>query len=102
MVGARSESGDTGGIDRWITGMRSRDRGGRNGSAAREPHLDRSKYYSVLLPAAGIIFVIAMFLLDWNGTAVVIGALILGLIAVLGRMVPLGTTGRIRDRNRSR
>ena len=62
----------------------------------------RSQYYSILLPVAGIIYVIAMFLLDWNGTAVVVGALILGLIAILGRMVPLGTTGRSRDRNRNR
>lgn len=62
----------------------------------------RSQYYSILLPAAGIIYVIAMFLLEWDGTAVVVGALILGLIAILGRMVPLGMTGRSRDRNRNR
>ena len=62
----------------------------------------RSQYYSILLPVAGIIYVISMFLLDWNGTAVVVGALILAVIAILGRMVPLGTTGRVRDRNRNR
>lgn len=62
----------------------------------------RSQYYSILLPVAGIIYVIAMFLLDWDGTAVIVGALILAVIAILGRMVPLGTTGRSRDRNRNR
>ncbi len=64
--------------------------------------MTRQQYYSILIPAAGIIYVIAMFLLDWNGTAVVVGALSLGLIAILGRLAPLGTTGRVRDRNRNR
>lgn len=36
-----------------------------------------------IVAAAGIIYVIAMFLLDWNGTAVVVGALLLGLVAVV-------------------
>ncbi len=64
--------------------------------------MNRQQYYSVVLPVAGIVFVIAMFLLDWDGTGVVVGALILGLIAILGRLAPLGTTGRVRDRNRNR
>ncbi len=64
--------------------------------------MTRNQYYSILIPAAGIVYLIVMFLLDWNGTAVVVGALIIGLITILGRFVPLGTTGRVRDRNRNR
>ena len=70
--------------------------------ATRKHHLVRSQYYSMLLSVAGIVYVIVMFLLDWDGTAVVVGALILAVIAILGRMAPLGTTGRTRDRNRNR
>ena len=64
--------------------------------------MTRNQYYSILIPAAGIVYLIIMFLLDWNGTAVVVGALIIGLITILGRFAPLGTTGRVRDRNRNR
>lgn len=53
--------------------------------------VDRQRYYSVLIPVAGIIYVIAMFLLDWNGTAVVVGALVLGAMAVLGQVFSPGT-----------
>jgi hypothetical protein len=56
--------------------------------------LTRQQYYSILIPAAAIIYVIVMFLLDWDSTAVVVGALILGLLAVCGRLVPIGPTGR--------
>lgn len=45
----------------------------------------------MLIPVAGIIYVIAMFLLDWNGTAVVVGALVLGAMAVLGQVFSPGT-----------
>jgi hypothetical protein len=45
--------------------------------------MKRSEYYRVVMPAAGILYVIAMFLLDWNTTAVVVGALLIGLVAVL-------------------
>lgn len=64
--------------------------------------MTRSQYYSVLMPAAGIIYVIAMFLLDWDGTAVVVGALVLGLMAVLGRLAPVPKGGTKRDRIRDR
>ena len=62
--------------------------------------MTRTQYYSVLIPAAGIIYVIAMFLLDWNGTAVIVGALILALLAILGRLVPLPEGAPKRDRDR--
>jgi hypothetical protein len=63
--------------------------------------MNRQQYYSVLLPAAGIIYVIAMFLLDWDSTAVVVGALILGLVAILGRLIPLAPGVQPRERNRN-
>ena len=44
----------------------------------------KGQYYQRVMPVAGIIYVIVMFLTGWNGTAVVVGALLLGLIAVAG------------------
>lgn len=64
--------------------------------------MNRRQYYSILFPAAGIIYVIAMFLLDWNGTAVVVGALIIALLAISGRFVPLPAGAVERDRVRDR
>lgn len=46
--------------------------------------MNKGQYYQRVMPVAGIVYVIIMFLTGWNGTAVVVGALILGLIAVVG------------------
>lgn len=44
-----------------------------------------------IIAAAAIVYVGAMFLLDWNTTAVIIGALIVALIAITaGRLTKSG------------
>ncbi len=46
--------------------------------------MNKGQYYQRVMPVAGIVYVIIMFLTGWNGTAVVVGALILGLFGVVG------------------
>jgi len=50
-------------------------------------------YYSTVMPVAGILYVIVLFATGFNGTVVIIGALVFALVAVVG--------SRFRPRNRS-
>ncbi len=49
--------------------------------------MERGQFYSRIVPVAAIVYVIVMFLVDWNTTAVVVGALLIALIAVLGNWI---------------
>ena len=50
--------------------------------------MPRNLNSGTIIAAAAIIYVIAMFLLDWDGTAVIIGALLVALVSVVaGRLV---------------
>lgn len=49
--------------------------------------MERTQFYSRILPIAAIVYVIVMFLVDWNTTAVIVGAMLIALIAVAGNWV---------------
>ncbi|MGI8485652.1 MAG: hypothetical protein ACR2OU_15495 [Thermomicrobiales bacterium] len=46
--------------------------------------MGKGQYYQRVMSIASIMYVIVMFLTGWNETAVAVGALLLGLIAVAG------------------
>jgi hypothetical protein len=52
--------------------------------------INRRQYWSIVYPVAALVYVAVMFLVDWDGTAVVVGAILLGIMALLARLVPLG------------
>ena len=65
--------------------------------------LTAGRYYTTVMPVAGIVYVIVLFLTKFNGTAVLLGALVFALIAILGSTVLRGrSSGRQRNRSRSR
>jgi hypothetical protein len=67
------------------------------------PKMTRGRYYSSVMPIAGIIYVIVLFATGFNATAVVIGALVFALIAVMGTVIFRAQGGgRQRNRNRNR
>lgn len=49
--------------------------------------MNRTQYYSRLVPILGIVYVIINVLTGWNTTVVVVGALILGIVAIVGNWV---------------
>ncbi len=67
------------------------------------PAMTRGRFYSSVMPIAGIIYVIVLFATGFNATVVIIGALVFALIAVVGSAMfrPQGG-GRHRNRNRNR
>lgn len=61
------------------------------------------RYYSTVMPVAGILYVIVMFATGFNRNVVIIGALAFALIAVVGSAMFRGQgTGRQRNRSRDR
>jgi hypothetical protein len=65
--------------------------------------LSSGQFYSRVMPVAAILYVIVLFLVHFNSTAVVVGALIFALIGVLGStMFRASGSGRNRNRNRNR
>ncbi len=67
------------------------------------PKMTRGRYYRSVMPIAGIIYVIVLFATGFNATAVVIGALVFALIAVMGTVIFRAQGGgRQRNRNRNR
>lgn len=67
------------------------------------PEMTRGRYYSSVMPIAGIIYVIVLFATGFNATVVIIGALAFALIAVVGSAVFRAQGGgRQRNRNRNR
>jgi hypothetical protein len=67
------------------------------------PKMTRGRYYSSVMPIAGIIYVIVLFATGFNATSVVVGALVFALIAVMGTVLFRAQGGgRQRNRNRNR
>ncbi|MGI8578121.1 MAG: hypothetical protein ACR2KG_09435 [Nocardioidaceae bacterium] len=66
--------------------------------------MTRGQYYSRVMPSAAIIYVIVLIATHANVTAVVIGALVFGLIAVSAPWFTSAdaATGRTRNRHRNR
>lgn len=65
--------------------------------------MTRGRYYSSVMPIAGILYVIVLFATGFNATVVIIGALVFALIAVVGSaMFRAQGGGRYRNRNRNR
>jgi hypothetical protein len=59
--------------------------------------MTRGRYYSSVMPVAGILYVIALIVLPHHGTVAVVGAMCFALIAVAGPLVIRSTT-RPRER----
>lgn len=64
--------------------------------------MTRGRYFATVMPIAAIVYVIVLFAVGFDTLVTVIGALVLGLISMVGSLVLTGRTGPGRDRNRHR
>jgi hypothetical protein len=62
----------------------------------------RGRYFATVMPIAAIVYVIVLFAVGFDTKVTVIGALVLGLISMVGALVLPNRTAPGRDRNRRR
>ena len=63
------------------------------------PDITRGRYYSSVMPIAGIAYLIVLIVTSFNVAVVLIGALVFGLLAVTGSaVVRPQSAGRLRNR----
>lgn len=63
--------------------------------------MHRTQYYAIMISAAAVVYAIIGFIAGWDGGYAIVGALIIGLLTILGRLVPIAEgTGRVRNRDR--
>jgi hypothetical protein len=84
---------------RRILGSRCRDRPGghRSRTSAEEismPNLNARTYYAIAMPIAVAIYVLVIFLTNFNLFVLIVGALLIAVVAVSGRWVVPRRRGR--------